>query len=85
MGKIRHIVDETPVDGPVQLVVVDLRGELRKLYFGSLFTRPAPSPQRRATYRAIASSKVGDCVRATGNVMPDGKLWVETFVDFDRL
>jgi len=85
IGKIRQVVDSTQVDGPVQIVVVDPRGDLKKLYFGSLYTRPGPSEQRRATYRAIASSKIGHCVRAGGSIMSDGKLWVETFVDYDRL
>ena len=76
--------DSTQMDGPVQIVVVDPRGALRKLYFGSLYTRPGPSEQRLATYRAISSSKIGHCVRAGGNIMSDGKLWVETFVDYDR-
>jgi hypothetical protein len=85
VGIIRQVVDATQMDGPVQVVVVDPHGDLRKLYFGSLYTRPGPSEQRLATYRAVASSKIGDCVRAGGSVMPDGKLWVETFVDYDRL
>ena len=57
-GKIRQVVDATQMDGPVQIVLVDPRGELKKLYFGSLDTRPDPSEQRLAAYRAIASSKV---------------------------
>jgi len=85
IGKIRQVVDATRTDGPVQIVVVDPRGDLKKLYFGSLYTRPGPSEQRLATYEAIASSKIGDCVRAGGSVMSDGKLWVETFVNYDRL
>ena len=84
IGKIRQVVVETQMDGPVQVVIVDPRGDLKKIYFGSLYTRPGPSEQRLATYRAIASSKIGDCVRAGGSVMSDGKLWVETFVNYDR-
>ena len=85
IGKIRQVVDATQMDGPVQIVVVDPRGDLKKLYFGSLYTRPGPSEQRLAAYRAIASSKIGDCVRAGGSLMSDGKLSVETFVNYDRL
>jgi hypothetical protein len=84
IGKIRQVVDATQMDGPVQIVVVDPRGDLKKLHFGSLYTRPGPSEQRLAIYQAIASSKPGDCVQAGGSVMSDGKLWVETFVNYDR-
>jgi hypothetical protein len=84
VGKIRQLDDSTPVDGPVNIVLVDPHGDLRKLHFGSLYTRPSTSEARRATYRSIASSKLGDCVRATGSVMANGKLWVDDFQNFDR-
>jgi len=84
VGKVRQIVDSTQSDGPVQIIVIDPRGDMRRLYFGSLYTRPAPSEQRLATYQAIASLKIGDCVRADGKLMSDGKLWIEAFADFDH-
>lgn len=80
MGAVHQIDDETQVDGPVRLVVIDPNGRPQKLFFGSLFTRPGPSEQRKATYRAIASSRTGDCVQARGITMPDGQLAVEDFV-----
>jgi hypothetical protein len=80
VGAVHQIDDETAVDGPVRVVIIDSDGHPRRLFFGSLFTRPAPSEQRKATYRAIASSRAGDCVQARGTSMPDGQLWLEGFV-----
>jgi hypothetical protein len=82
VGAVHRIDDETAVDGPVRLVIIDPRGDPRKLVFGSLFTRPGPSPQRQATYRVIASSRTGDCVRAVGTMMSGGQVAIE---EFDRL
>jgi hypothetical protein len=80
VGAVHQIHDETAVDGPVRLVIIDPDGHPRKLFFSSLFTRPEPSEQRKATYRDIASSRTGDCVQARGTTMPDGQLAVEDFV-----
>lgn len=80
VGAVHQIDDETEVDGPVRLVIIDPDGHPRKLFFGSLFTRPEPSEQRKAAYRAIASARAGDCVQARGTTMPDGQLWVEELV-----
>jgi hypothetical protein len=80
VGAVQQIDDETAVDGPVRLVIIDLDGQPRRLFFGSLFTRPAPSERRKATYRDIASSRIGDCIQARGTTMPDGQLWLEDFV-----
>ena len=80
VGAVHQFDDETEVDGPVRLVIIDPDGRPRKLFFGSLFTRPGPSEQRKATYRAIASSRTGDCVQASGIAMPDGQLAVEDYV-----
>ena len=83
VGAIHQIDDETQVDGAVRLLLIDPDGHPRKLFFGSLFTRPAPSEQRKATYRAIALSRTGDCVEAHGTTMPDGQLEVEHFLRLD--
>jgi hypothetical protein len=80
VGAVHQIDDETEVDGPVRLVIIGPDGHPRKLFFGSLFSRPEPSEQRKATYRAIASARPGDCVRARGTTMPDGQVAVEHFV-----
>jgi hypothetical protein len=83
VGTVRQIDDATPVDGPVSIVVIDPAGSPQKLYFGSLFTRPEPSEQRKATYRAIAPSRAGDCVRAVGLPMQDGRIAIDDFVNLD--
>lgn len=83
IGAVHQIDDETEVDGPVRLVIIDPNGHPRKLFFGSLFTRPEPSELRKATYRTIASSRTGDCVQARGTTMPDGQLAIEDFVKLE--
>ena len=84
VGTIHQIVDSTPTDGPVLIVLIDPTGQPLKLYFRSLFTVPGPSAQTRETYKAIAASRVGDCVQVLGTQMPDGRLWVHRFSDLDR-
>src|SRR5688500_15765285 len=46
VGAIHRIDDETAVDGPVRVVIIDADGHPWRLFFGSLFTRPAPSERR---------------------------------------
>jgi hypothetical protein len=83
-GTILRMVDATPVDGPVSIVLVDGKGDPVKLYFGSLFTVPPPSPGRRATYDAISHDRIGDCVWVSGPRMSDGRISVKRFVDLGR-
>jgi hypothetical protein len=80
VGAVHQMDDEAEVDGPVRLVIIDPDGHPRKLFFGSLFTRSEPSEERKATYRAIAASRIGDCVQARGTMTADGQLSVEQFV-----
>ena len=84
VGTIQQIVDGTELDGPVKMVAIDPSGRPRRLFFESLFTKPSPSPQRQATYRRIAPTRVGDCVRAGGRMMDNGSLWIDQFVNIDR-
>lgn len=81
---VLRIRDETPVDGPVRLVLIRGDGQPVKATFGSLFTRPPPTAKRRETYQVIAQSRKGDCVQVDGTIMADGEIWVETFDNLDR-
>jgi hypothetical protein len=84
VGIVRQLDDATPVDGPVRIVLIDSEGTPRKLFFGSLFTVPASSEQRKSVYRAIAASQVGDCVRLSGAPRSDGSVDLEQFENLDR-
>ena len=82
-GTVHAKRDETAVDGPVALVLIDGQGEPVKLVFGSLYTRPSPTPERLATYDRIRASQRGDCVRISGSRLDDGRILIETFVSYD--
>lgn len=84
VGTVRQIDDATPVDGPVWIVLIDAQGSPRKLFFGSLFTVPAPSEHRKSVYRAIAPSQAGDCVRLSGVSRSDGSIDIAQFENLDR-
>lgn len=83
VGTVYKIDDATPVDGPVRLVMIDLQGAPRKLFFGSLLTSPSPSEHRKSVYRAIARSRPGECARIHGTVLHDGSVVVEEFQNLD--
>jgi hypothetical protein len=78
-----RVRDETPVDGPVNLVAIRGTGEPVKLVFGSLYTRPSPTPARKATYQVILHSREGDCVQVSGTRMSDDKIWIVEFVNLN--
>jgi len=83
-GTIFQLRDESPVDGPVKLILIDGRGTPHKLYFQSLYTAPSPPPDVIATQHWIVRSQRGDCVQITGRPMSQYYLWVDTFSNLDR-
>ena len=82
-GTVYDILDATAFDGPLDLVLIDKDGQPAKLHFGSLYTRPGPSPQQRATYDRIRASRRGDCVRVSGSRLADGRISIDTFVQHE--
>jgi len=65
-GYVRHIDDQTPVDGGVEIELrLDDGGDVL-LLFGSLFTYPPPDDEKLRLYEVIRQVEVEDRVRATG-------------------
>ena len=82
-GTVHDKLDATPVDGGVDLVLIDGRGQPVKLHFGSLFTIPGPSAERQATYDQIRATRRGDCVQVSGARTENGQIRIYRLVRYD--
>lgn len=83
-GIIRDLRDDTDVDGEVRLVLIRGDGSPAKAVFGSLYTRPPPSEERKAVYERIRASREGDCVVISGTEFRNRHLWITKYVSLDR-
>lgn len=81
-GTVYNKLDAAPVDGPVDLVLIDGEGQLVKLQF-LICTRCPPSTTELATYDRIRTAQRGDCVRVSGSRLADGRISIDTFVRHD--
>lgn len=64
-GTVTELNDQTPVDGGVTIQVNDAKRGNVTLTFESLFTHPAPTPERQALYQEIQKVSVGNTIQAT--------------------
>jgi hypothetical protein len=65
-GWVKHIDDQTPVDGGIEIRLRLDDGEDVLLLFGSLFTYPPPDDEKLQLYEVVRQVVVEDRVRAVG-------------------
>lgn len=65
-GWVKHIDDQTPVDGGIEIRLRVEDGEDVLLLFGSLFTYPPPDDEKLRLYEVVRQVEVEDRVRAVG-------------------
>lgn len=76
-GRVTRIVDQTPSDGPVTIVVQTDHGDSTVLHFASMFTNPRPSEERTRVYQTIRTVKVGSRVEALAS-LSDGTYEIQS-------
>jgi hypothetical protein len=81
-GIVLEKIDQVPVDGGVTLTIRPGSGEAMTLEFESLFTHPAPTPERQALYQKLVPIQAGDRVRATAT-QKEGRLRLESIEKID--
>ena len=83
-GKVVRVDDTSELDGPVVITIESATGETIELYFPSMWTKPSPDAERKATFRVVRSTKVGDAVRARGVRTDAGQVWLQQLENLRR-
>ena len=85
VGVITDIVDSTPVDGGIDIVLALDGGGTDRAFMPSLFTEPPPPPERLELYQQLQKLDVGARVRVEGERVGDSIRMDSITVLDDRL